>query len=252
MFAPSNMYTTKTKIRPSSSVVIVLLFLLFSSSLIAQEKMDVVKPIGKTDLVQTQHDLFAYASGSVRDMALTFLAATNNLYNKTTHPYSTTFGFGVNDFISRKGVVGLNVGLGYTHERIAPNAGFFGNNGVYAHWLNIDANVSALWFSLGMTSDVFLGSRLVNIDNFSFEGINDNCFKSISFATYLSIQLRFTNLKVEAKLGSYLVPHLNPDKLAYYNFLSTHVDSFYYSIHIHYRLFTTGDRKKSPFAIITF
>lgn len=245
------MYTIKTKIRPFPSVVFVLLILLTSSSLTAQEKMDVIEPIGKTDLVRTQHDLFAYASGSVRDMALAFMTATNGLYNKTTYPYSTLFGFGISDYINRKGVVGLNVGLGYTHERIASDAGFFGNNGVYAHWLNFDASVSAFWFSLGMTSDVFLGSRLVNIDNFSFEGINEKCFNSISFATYLSFQLRFTNLKIEGKIGSYLVPHLDPDKLAYYNFLSTHVDSFYYSINLYYRIFTTGDRKKSPFEIIT-
>lgn len=252
MCVPLNTYISKWENHNPAVILLALFTFLFSSTAIAQEKADVIKPIFKTDIRQPQHDLFVYTSGSINDMAITFVMDDNGLYNKNSHPNSTNFGIGFSDYISHKGKIGMNIGLGYIHERIAQDKGFWDNNGIYANWLNADANISLVWFSAGVISDIFLGSRLVNKDNFSFEGINDNCFNSISFATYLSFHFRFTNLKIEGRAGTYLIPHLNPNKLTYYNFVPTYVDSSYFEIKLYYRLFTTGNRKKSPYDIITF
>ena len=249
MCEPSNTFTmTTTKIQPFSTVVTALLIMLFCSSLTAQEKMGVIEPLKKSRVKRFQYDMFAYAS-RVYNEAMTLIVINNNLYNKGYYSYSSHFSFGLNGFVSLRGSTGANLCIGYTHERIAEDKGLFGNNGVNANWLNADLSFSAYWFSAGMYFDVFLGSQINNEDSFSYEGINENCFNSFSSCPYLAASLRLTKLKVETRVGWYLKPHINPDKIAYYNLLDTRVSPLVYEIRLYYRLFTTGNRKQSPYDI---
>lgn len=247
------MYTIETDKHLFFSTVIILLISFIGSSAAAQEKMDVIQPLEKRELMMFQNDLFFYISGSWFDETITFVAVPNNLYNKGEFVSTTSASIGLSDYINYKGLLGANISIGYTHERIAQKIGLLGDNGINANWLNADLGISFIWvmggLSIGIGSDIFLGSRVVNNDNFSYEGINDRCFNSFSSYTYLAGFMRFTRLKVEGRMGTYLNPHFDTNKLAYYNFIPTYVFPIYFNIGVYYRIFTNGNRMRSPFEI---
>lgn len=245
MCAPSNMYTTKIRKRRSRSAVLLVLAIFIISSVSAQETKDIIHPIKKTRISKFQYDVFSYVSGSTYK-CMGFDMNNSNIFNKPSQPISTQAGFGFNGYINKRGAMGLKLGVGYKHEWISNDAGLFGNNGVNAHWLNTDLNFTALWFIVGISSDVFLGSQLVNKDNFSFEGFNQNCFNRFSYYTYFAVSLRFTRFIAEMRASSYSKPHIDPDKLAYYNFISAYVRPLFLEFRLYYRIYTTGNRLKSP------
>ena len=53
--------------------------------------------------------------------------------------------------------------------------------------------------------------------------------------------LRFHAFRLEARLGIYTQPHLDVNKVAYYNAGKTQLKKGYFEIRIAYRLFTTGN-----------
>lgn len=216
----------------------------------AQDKLS-VDSLKQTQLNDFQYDFFANASRGY-NKAMTLIVINNNLYNKGYYSYSSNYNIGLNGFVNIGGVVGASFGLGYTHERIAEDKGLFGNNGVNANWLNTDIGVTLFWFSAGMCFDVFLGSQVINKDNFYYEGVNENCFNRISSNIYISMLTRLTKLKFEGRLGFYLSPHIDSNKIAYYNMLTSYVAPTYFEIRVSYRIYTTGDRKKSPYDIYSF
>lgn len=251
MFAPSNTFITKSKKLPFLCLMSVLLALFVSNSAIAQEKT-YVEPLKNTHLSRLQYDMFAYVSRGYDDDALFLLVLNNNLYNKRMYSKSTHACIGLNEFINIQNNFGANIALGYTRERIAEDKGLLGNNGVYTNWLNTDINLSFLGLSAGMCFDVFLGSQVINKDNFSYEGINENCFNKYSTCFYLSTSIQLSRLKVETRYGVYGKSHINANKIAYYNFLATLDSSSYYEIRVYYRFYTSGNRKKSPFDFLSF
>lgn len=136
--------------------------------------------------------------------------------------------------------------FGYKYEVYGYNKGFSDNSGVYSHWLSADMNVSYANFGAGIRSDIFLTSKIKNNDHFTYEGLYSECFNPITLCFYGSLNLRFTNFKLEARLGSYLIPQFNPDKISYYNLKATHVEGLYFELKLHYRIFTTGKVHKAP------
>ena len=253
MCALSNMYTTRTRKRPLLSVVIALIALLVSSSVTAQEKLDIIKPTKKTQLINLQHDLFIYTSGIIGDDCVSFAIPNNGLFNMGSkrHSTSTCTSIGLCDFINIDRVKGMNICVGYTRERIAHNISLWGANGVYANWLSADLGISFIFFPLslsaGFSSDLYLGSRLVNKDNFSYEGLNKKCFNTFSFSSYLAGYLELRKFKFEIRLGFYLKPRIDPNRLAYYSFISSYVGNINAGIRLYYNIFTTGNKLKSPY-----
>lgn len=247
MFAQSNTYITGGKRKPHCFSVLFLLLVYVSNYAIAQNRIT-IRPLQKTPLTGFQYDLYAYASrGS--NKALT-IVTPNNQFNMNMNSKSTHANIGLNGYINLKNYMGANIGISYTHERIAQDYGLFGDKGVYANWLNADFNLSILCFSFGTCLDFFLGSHVVNNDSFSYEGINDQCFNNFAYCTYASLFSTFRGFKIEIRYGAYLRPRINPDKIAYYNFLTSYVDSDYFEIRIYYRIFTSGNRIKSPERIL--
>ena len=243
MYALSNMYITQTKNKKNLFVLLLLLAVLFSGSLKAQNKA-VISPLQKTSLRRFQYDIYVQASGGSHQAM--FLPILNNLYNMSMYSYSTHGSLGVSGYINFKSYLGANLGINYTHERIGQNKGLFSNNGVYAGWINADISLSLFCISAGMCFDYFLGSHVVNKDSFSYEGINEHCFHRLSYCTYISFCSIFRRFKMELRTGTYLKPHLNPDKIAYYNTISSIVFADYFEFRVSYRIFTSGNRIKAP------
>ena len=90
-------------------------------------------------------------------------------------------------------------------------------------------------------------TKIKNNDHFSYEGLYSDCFNHISFCYYVGFNVRFTRLKLEARIGSYLVPQFSPEKISYHNMTKTHVDGSYFEIRVYYRIFTTGKVHSSPY-----
>lgn len=253
MCAPLNTYIIKTKKRPFLSIVLALIALLVSSSVTAQDKLDIIKPTKKTHLMKMQHDVFVYASGSFEE-CLSFIIPNTGLYSMGAYPISTCISLGLCDFINFSDLVGANLSVGYMHERIANKISLWGNNGVYANWLNADISCSLSLYifscSAGLSADVFLGSRLVNNDNFSFESLNKNCFNTFALSSYFAFFANFKKLKFELRFGAYyLKPRIDPNKLANYTFISNHVGKLSIGIRLFYSIFTTGNQLKSPYLL---
>lgn len=258
MYAPSNtfitigLFTQKIEKRPLlSCIAAVLLSLLINSSAIAQDYTASTNPLKKTLSRKIQYDISTYASRGYDDEAIFLDVINNNLYNKRMYSKSTHACVGLNGFINIKNEFGANLAIGYTRERIAEDRGLIGSNGVYSNWLNTDIKLSLLGFSVGVCYDVFLSGVVKNNDSFSYEGFNERCFNKNSTCIYVALSMRLSRLIIETRYGFYEKPHYNANEIAYYNFVNTSVSSSYYEIRAYYRFYTSGNRKKTPFSILS-
>ena len=222
-----------------------LLTFLAGGGALAQTSKDVIKPMRHSDYLHGKIDWYVYVSGSFYD-PIDFVIGNSTAYNKSSTLKETYTDLGLCGYYNFSDAIGVNVSLGYKRSRYANNIGLSGN-GMYTHWLTFDANVPILYFSGGICSDVFLGSRLKNNDNFTGEGLNEDCFNKITFCYYISIFFRMTRLKVEVRAGVHKKAHENADKIAYYNMLSNYVGNEYIDIRLSYRIYSSGNRLKSPY-----
>lgn len=136
--------------------------------------------------------------------------------------------------------------VGYTCGTIAYTRSLFPNSGVRSHWITFDANISHIilldgLFCGGIKSAKFVGSYVNNIDYYSFEGLYDDCFNSLTFVPYFGFRLRFQYIKFEAKIGGQVVPFLNANKIAYHNMHKTYVDGLFFEVKLGIKLFSTSN-----------
>jgi hypothetical protein len=212
----------------------------------AQEK--VVPPLSQTVLNPLQTDLFVSVSGgTIKNGNL--WTATNNTRNKDKDVYGTFLDLGLNAEFYKQKLDGIRLGisLGYKYEVYAYDKSLSGNSGVYSNWLTADLDICFSYLNAGIKSDIFLSSKIKNNDHYSYEGLYSDCFNRMSFCYYVGANIRFTRLKLEARIGSYLKPQFSPEKISYHNMEKTHVNGDYFEIRAYYRIFTTGKVHNSPY-----
>ena len=217
-----------------------------SFNMMAQENN--VRPISQTVLNPLQADLFLYASwGTSKNGNL--WTATNNVRNKDMDVYGTYLdaGFEVELFKQKLNAIRLGASLGYKYEVYAYNKSLSNNSGVYSHWLTADLDFNISYFNVGVKSDIFLSSNIKNNDHFSYEGLYSDCFNRMSLCYYVGANIRFTRLKLEARIGSFLKPQFSPEKISYHNMNKTYVNGLYFEIRAFYRIFTTGKVHSAPY-----
>lgn len=227
--------------------LMLLLIFLTGGGAVAQTSNDAIKPLRESSYIHGKMDLYVYASCCYLD-PIHFIIASPSAYNKARYTKMTYTDIGLCGYYNVSDNIGVDVSMGYKRSRYAYNTGLSGN-GIYAHWLTFDMNVPILYFTAGICSDVFLGSRLKNNDNFTGEGLNKDCFNKITFCYYIGAFFRTTRLKVEIRAGVHKISHENADKIAYYNMMGNYVQNEYLDIRLSYRIYSSGNRLKSPYNI---
>lgn len=237
------MYTINTNL-PRYLIVIGIWLLSGGEHLSAQD--NAISPLSQTVLNPLQAELFVYASGgTVRNGNL--WTATNYLKDKDV--YGTYLDIGLKAELYKQKLIGIRLGasLGYKYEVYDYDKSLFGNSGVYSHWLTADLDFNLSYFNVGIKSDIFLSSKIKNNDHYSHEGLYSDCFNRMSLCYYVGLNIRFTRLKFEVRVGSYLKPQFSPEKISYHNMTKTHVEGLYLEIRAYYRIFTTGKVYNSPY-----
>ena len=225
---------------------IIFTLVLVTAPPIVNAQQEMVHQLRSSTKKLLQTDVFAYAGGGMINNGNLWLANNNtNAADKDLHGTYLDAGLQTEFFLSGRESLRLNTALGYKHEVYAYDKRL-GSTGVHTHWLSADLNMTLSYFGAGIRSDIFLNSTIKNNDHFSYEGLYGKCFNPASLCYYASFNIRFTRMKLEARLGSYIKPQLNPDKIAYYNLHKSYVEGLYFEARLQYRLFTTGKVYQSP------
>ena len=216
-------------------IITTILLLISNMSLNAQELE--VKPLVQSHVSPLLTNVYLYAAGS-RMQHGTLRTANHTLYDKRD-VYSKCIEVGATAEMYKRWLHYLG-SLGYINELYSYGKGFMEGSGVRSHWISSDVGVFVGYLGAGVKSDIFMGSRVTNENKFSYKGINPSCFNRVSLCWYSSLAIAYTRLRAEARIGSYIVPHLNPQKIAYYNLTKTYVEGSYFEVRLSYRIFTSG------------
>ena len=202
--------------------------------------------VGIEEGLNVGFDIFVYAAGGTSKNG-NLWTATNYINDKDVYGTFVDLGLKAEFYKQKLNGIRLGTSFGYKYQVYAYDKSLSGNSGVYSHWLTADLDFCLSYFNAGFKSDIFLSSKIKNNDHFSYEGLYSDCFNHISFCYYVGLNVRFTRLKLEARIGSYLVPQFSPEKISYHNMTKTHVDGSYFEIRVYYRIFTTGKVHSSPY-----
>ena len=189
-----------------------------------------------------QYDIFVYASGSFKTHDNLWTATNTVDIDKVTR--DTYINLGVEAEAYTAQTLKLNASLGYKYERYGYKAGFSTNDGILTHWLSpavsLRSSFIGLEYSAGVMSDIYIGSRIKSNDNLSYVGLNSDCFNRASLAAFIEMGYSFNRIRIGGRMGWYITPQLNPDKIAYYNQCKTYVDGKFWEVKLSWRIFTSG------------
>ena len=196
-------------------------------------------------LIQT--DLFLYASGGSTSNAKDLTAISVNSLG-SAEVYNSFLDIGAQGewYFDKSKSLRLCGSLGYKCNAYSFDRIPFNSSSVYSSWLSPELKLEFSYLGAGIKSDVFLGSRIRNNDDFLFEGIYPSCFNKCSFCWFGQYHIRLTNFKIELKVGAYIVPQLNLMNIVYYNMTNPSVDPFFLEIRLFYRIFTSGKVHNAP------
>lgn len=144
----------------------------------------------------------------------------------------------------------LGVNLGYKYERFAFDKGLFRTLGMHTHWITTDVNVSWKVLCAGAKAETLLDKRIKYDETFSYQGFNDECFNNFAASIYCGLNAKFSFIKLEFRVGYYILHQLDRNAIAYYHSLNEVKDQRgYYEAKISFPIFST--RKLFDTSIIT-
>lgn len=238
MYVLLNMFITIIDRRRCRRLLYVISLLIFTLRLPAQE--NIVTTLLPMKLNPLQMELFAYAGGG--SMRNTSLWTANNYVNgRDVYGTYLDMGLGGELYKSQFDYIRIRTTIGYKREKYAYNKSLSDNSGVYSNWLSADVSVIVLnYLGVGLKSNIFMGSKIRNKDNFTYEGLYSECFNEAALCLYGSYSLSLPRFKVEARVGGFIEPQFSPEKISYHNMTKTIVEGTYIEIRAFYRIFTTG------------
>lgn len=218
--------------------------LVFALNVSAQE--DAVKMLSPVKLNPLQMELFAYAGGGSTHNG-NLWTANNYVNDRDLYGTYLDMGLGGEFYQSQFEDIRIRTTIGYKREKYAYSKTLADNSGIYTNWLSTDVGfIITPLFGAGLMSNIFMGSKIRNNDNFTYEGLYGECFNKTALCWYVNFSLRFTRFKVDARVGSFFKPQFSPEKISYYNMTKTHVDGTYFEVRAFYRIFTTGRIYDAP------
>lgn len=244
MYEQLSIYITRNKAHGSHAIFIITFLLLTSVAELNAQQLEIFS-VRQSSTKPILTDIYLYVSGSREDQSLLYTSNNNIHNNKNTYSKYVDFGTGI-EIYRNPSIFQFFGYFGYKYESLSYDKSIFVSEGVDSHWLSTDIKAEISCLGIGIKTDYFINSKVQNSDNFSYNGIYSDCFNKVSVCSYLAVQIRFTRLKFEVRIGPYIVPHINPDKIAYYNLTKSSVNGLYLDFRISYRIFTTGDPRNTP------
>lgn len=193
-------------------------------------------------------NIFVYGAGGREEHGNLWTAANSSGINKYTYGKYSDIGAGV-EIYRDSGWLQVSGSLGYKYQNYGYDKKFISDSGIDSHWLSTEIKAEVSYLGTGLKSDIFLHSNTRSTNNFDHNGIYPDCFNHMTLCWFFAMQVQFTRLKVEARWGTYIVPHINPSKIAYYNLSTTHIDGWYFEVKLSFRIFTTGSPFNAPIAM---
>lgn len=238
-----NMYIIKNRYFIRATI---LCLMLITSSVVVSAQDSIVNPLSKSEKKTIHTDVLLYVAGS-RNSHGNMWTASNTIY-VNNYIYGKYLDIGAEfDFCRDNGAIKFCSLLGYRVETFSFDKRFFANTGIDSHFISADIKAEYIFLGAGLKSDIFLFSRAKDQGDLSYLGYNSSCFNRLSLCAYLSCIIPFSRLKLEVRLGSYIVPHLNPNKISYVNLTKSYVDGLYFEFRLSYKIFTTGNvQRESP------
>lgn len=221
------------------------------SAVCAQETT--VQPLEKTVAPVTVTELFGYVSGGPSFSSFLKTANNNGLTSgnnkKKLDGGHIDFGAAVSLSNTACKWFRFNASAGYKYQIYSFQNFFIANTGIYSHWLSFAVCPVFGWWGIpyfgfggmiGLKTDVHLGYTMRNNDNFSYEGLYDDCFNPADLCVYGGICYQVSSIKVELCYGGYIIPETNSKRIAYYNLTNASSNGFYFEVKFYYRIFSTG------------
>jgi hypothetical protein len=213
----------------------------------AQNESNVVQPIQESSLWPLNFGFGVFLEGGGVDCGTfwknlsTTTTGVEPIHDKGNRMYGTHLKIGAETTATMWNKVNITASLGYKYANHAYGWDPLSSDGITSHWLSTDLNFNWTFIHLGMVSDIFLDSQTSRAKNYHYEGLNRDCFNRVSLAMYGGIQMTFSKFKVQLRYSFWpIIPHLNPNKLAYYNMERVNkIKNDELSIRLSYSLFTT-------------
>lgn len=240
MYVRLNIFTTIIDRQQCMRLLYAVSLLIFTLRLPAQE--NVVKTLLPMNLNPLQMEVFTYVGGSTQNgyLSSSYLHTANSGGYRDLYGTYLDVGIGGELYKSQFDLIRIRATIGYKREKYAYNKSLSDNSGVYSDWLSTEVSAIAAYVGVGFKSNIFMGSKIKNKDNFTYEGLYSDCFNKMALCGYICTSFRFTRFRMEARVGNFLKPQFSPKKISYYNMTKTSVDGFYFEVRAYYRIFTTG------------
>ena len=147
-------------------------------------------------------------------------------------------------FTSNVPYLHINTYAGYKYQTHNFTRQTAADAGIDAHWISLDIGPefgsAVAGVGVGVKADVLLRSHVRNSSRFVYEGIYDDCFNKLALSGYYALHYEFYRFRLEYRMGMYFIPHIDPQRVAYYNHTQTAAGGLYFEFRAYYRLFTTG------------
>ena len=143
-------------------------------------------------------------------------------------------------FQSRFFMLCARFGLSYKYDKLAYKYDKFKPYGVQLHSLSMDMSLGFLSARLGMNADFLLKTVLKNNRGLDYVDFRADCFNKMTLRGYIGIFGALPFVEMELRIGTYLIPLINPDIYAYYNMDGISFDGLYFEVRLAFRLFSSG------------
>ena len=234
------------------SILMVGSFIISCPTLYAQTS-DNIKLQELSTTYRKNHHFSMYAYGLLEIGAannLNIIQSSNSLYFEESFFTAFNVGFSFSYIPWGFPGFGLLTDVGYERGKYSSDRKLEFRSGTTSDWLTVDVApmiASSYWglpmnFFVGLKSKYFLHSRSRPVTDFSFSGLPSGCFNKVSLCWFTGVEFDMQIAKFNVRLGSYIVPMINPNKLAYYkapdNKYDIEVNGFYFEVGLRMRLFT--------------
>lgn len=217
-------------------------------AILGQAKTISIDPIQESSVKNWKTELYIFGLGGSEKSA--------NLWTATNHfastiekrgIYSTNAELGITASIYRNYLMKYSASASYMRNRCAINRGLH-LNGLCTDWVCLGLDVGAqigggLYYFAGVKSALFLSGRKSNTGNYAYPGLNIDCYNKFALNWHIGAEYCYKIFKLSGKMGFFINPLLNANKIAYYNMGKTYVSgSVFFEVGAAIRIFTTSSK----------
>lgn len=236
------------KINILTKLVVLLCVILFGNTQLCAQTKDKVKlnNISVTARHPWRSELFIYGYWETGNNRI------GDSYEKKF--FLSTIHLGLSAEFRKWDLMGISADVGYEKDKYAANKNLDFRSGAVSDWLTANCGISCRIYDLfilsaGFKSKTFLNNKSYYSTGYDYLSIKPDCFNKMSVGWFVGFGANIHYVMLNFRLGTYIVPMLNPDKLAYYYLpTSSHqisVSNFYMEVGVKIRIFTNSDKYRT-------